>query len=63
MATTTARALEVESLATRFAEPLRISGYVFDAMPSVLVRIGEGRCVGGAGGIFAGAFAELDIWD
>ena len=46
MATTTARALEVESLATRFAEPLRISGYVFDAMPSVLVRIGEGRCVG-----------------
>jgi len=46
MATTTTRALKVERLATRFAEPLRISGYVFEAMPSVLVQIREGRCAG-----------------
>jgi L-Ala-D/L-Glu epimerase len=46
MATTTTRALDVEKLATRFAEPLRISGYVFDAMPSVLARIADGDCTG-----------------
>jgi len=46
MATTTARSLDVEKLATRFAEPLRISGYVFDAMPSVLAHIADGRCKG-----------------
>jgi len=38
MATTTeARNLKVERLETRFASPLRISGYIFDAMPSVLL--------------------------
>lgn len=30
----------------RFAAPLRISGYVFDSMPSVVARITEGECTG-----------------
>ncbi len=47
MATTTAeRVLTVERLETRFASPLRISGYVFDAMPSVAVTIADGRLSG-----------------
>lgn len=46
MATTSARALNVEKLATRFAEPLRIAGYVFEAMPSVLALIQDGDCTG-----------------
>ena len=47
MATTTAsRTLNVEKAAIRFAEPFRITGYVFDAMPSIVARIGEGDCVG-----------------
>jgi L-alanine-DL-glutamate epimerase-like enolase superfamily enzyme len=33
--------LTVERLATRFDSPLRISGYVFDSMPSVAVTIEE----------------------
>jgi L-alanine-DL-glutamate epimerase-like enolase superfamily enzyme len=40
MATTTAaRELSVDRMAMRFASPLRISGYVFDAMPSVVATI------------------------
>ena len=36
MATTTAsRTLTVEKAEIRFAEPFRIAGYVFEAMPSV----------------------------
>jgi len=47
MATTTAsRTLKVETAAIRFAEPFRITGYVFDAMPSIVARIGEGDRVG-----------------
>jgi L-alanine-DL-glutamate epimerase-like enolase superfamily enzyme len=46
MATRIAHTLDVQKLATRFAEPLRISGYVFEAMPSVLARIGQGEFVG-----------------
>ena len=47
MATTTAsRTLTVEKAAIRFAEPFRITGYVFEAMPSIIARIAEGRCVG-----------------
>jgi L-alanine-DL-glutamate epimerase-like enolase superfamily enzyme len=46
MAGTIVRALDVEKLATRFAEPLRISGHVFEAMPSILARIVEGNCAG-----------------
>jgi L-alanine-DL-glutamate epimerase-like enolase superfamily enzyme len=46
MATTASRALNTEKLATRFAEPLRISGYVFEAMPSVLAQIVEGSRTG-----------------
>jgi L-alanine-DL-glutamate epimerase-like enolase superfamily enzyme len=47
MATTTnARTLTVEKAAIRFAEPFRITGYVFEAMPSVVARIAEGGCVG-----------------
>jgi L-alanine-DL-glutamate epimerase-like enolase superfamily enzyme len=47
MATTTAsRTLNVEKAAIRFAEPFRITGYVFDAMPSIVARIGEGDCIG-----------------
>jgi L-alanine-DL-glutamate epimerase-like enolase superfamily enzyme len=42
MASTIAeRALSVERLETRFASPLRISGYVFDAMPSVAATIAD----------------------
>jgi L-alanine-DL-glutamate epimerase-like enolase superfamily enzyme len=55
MATTTAaRALTVDRAAMRFASPLRISGYVFEAMPSVVVTItaptGFGR--GEAAGVY-----------
>ena len=47
MATTTAsRALKVEKAAIRFAEPFRITGYVFEAMPSVVARISEREWVG-----------------
>jgi L-Ala-D/L-Glu epimerase len=47
MATATAsRTLTVEKAAIRFAEPFRITGYVFDAMPSIVARIAEGDCVG-----------------
>jgi len=47
MATTTAaRALTVEKAAIRFAEPFRITGYVFEAMPSVVARIGDGNLTG-----------------
>ena len=30
----------------RFAEPFRISGYVFEAMPSVVARIADGEQAG-----------------
>jgi L-alanine-DL-glutamate epimerase-like enolase superfamily enzyme len=47
MATTTAsRTLTIERAALRFAEPFRIAGYVFDAMPSIVARIGDGEAVG-----------------
>jgi L-alanine-DL-glutamate epimerase-like enolase superfamily enzyme len=47
MATTTAsRSLTVEKAAIRFAEPFRITGYVFEAMPSVVARIAERDHVG-----------------
>jgi L-alanine-DL-glutamate epimerase-like enolase superfamily enzyme len=46
MATTTRRILTSEKAAIRFAEPFRITGYVFDAMPSVVAHIAEGASVG-----------------
>ena len=47
MATTTAsRTLRVEKAAIRFAEPFRIAGYVFEAMPSVVAHVGEGERFG-----------------
>jgi L-alanine-DL-glutamate epimerase-like enolase superfamily enzyme len=47
MATTTAsRALKVEKAAIRFAEPFRITGYVFEAMPSIVAEISERGHVG-----------------
>jgi len=47
MATTAAsRTLTVEKAAIRFAEPFRITGYVFEAMPSIVVRIAEGAQIG-----------------
>lgn len=47
MATTTAsRVLRVEKRAIRFAEPFRITGYVFEAMPSIVAEIADGDCVG-----------------
>lgn len=43
MATTTgSRVLSVDKAAIRFAEPFRITGYVFEAMPSIVVSITEG---------------------
>ena len=38
---TTARSLSVQRAAMRFAQPFRISGYVFDAMPSIVATIGD----------------------
>lgn len=47
MATATrSRTLTVEKAAIRFAEPFRITNYVFAEMPSILARIGEGETVG-----------------
>jgi L-alanine-DL-glutamate epimerase-like enolase superfamily enzyme len=47
MATTRiSRALTTEKAAIRFKEPFRITGYVFEAMPSVVARISEGDIVG-----------------
>lgn len=47
MATATAsRTLRVEKKAIRFAQPFRITGYVFEAMPSVLAEISDGNRVG-----------------
>jgi L-alanine-DL-glutamate epimerase-like enolase superfamily enzyme len=46
MATTTTRALSIDKLATHFAEPLRIAGHVFDAMPSILARVAQHDCAG-----------------
>lgn len=47
MATTTAsRTLTVEKAAIRFAEPFRISGYVFEAMPSVVATVAQGDTIG-----------------
>ena len=47
MATATKdRSLKVEKAAIRFAEPFRITGYVFESMPSVVARIADGRFVG-----------------
>ncbi len=47
MATTTAsRALKLEKAAIRFAEPFRITGYVFEAMPSIVATIAQGDKTG-----------------
>ena len=43
---TASRSLGLERAAIRFAEPFRISGYVFEAMPSVVATIGEGETFG-----------------
>jgi L-alanine-DL-glutamate epimerase-like enolase superfamily enzyme len=53
MATSTAfRALRVEKAAIRFAEPFRIAGYVFEAMPSIVAEIADGECYGEAAGVY-----------
>ena len=47
MATTTKfRVLTVNKAAIRFAEPFRITGYVFEAMPSIIAQIVEGESMG-----------------
>jgi L-Ala-D/L-Glu epimerase len=47
MSTTTApRTLTVEKAAIRFAEPFRITNYVFESMPSVAARIAHDEKVG-----------------
>jgi L-alanine-DL-glutamate epimerase-like enolase superfamily enzyme len=47
MATTTKpRTLKVEKAAIRFAEPFRISGYVFEAMPSIVATVSDRDLVG-----------------
>jgi L-alanine-DL-glutamate epimerase-like enolase superfamily enzyme len=43
---TTSRRLKVEKAAIQFAEPFRIAGYVFEAMPSIVAEIAEGDFVG-----------------
>jgi L-Ala-D/L-Glu epimerase len=44
--TTTSRTLTVEKVAIRFAEPFRITNYVFESMPSIVTRIAAGKTVG-----------------
>jgi L-alanine-DL-glutamate epimerase-like enolase superfamily enzyme len=47
MATTTAsRTLTLEKAAIRFAEPFRITNYVFEAMPSIVAKIEERGATG-----------------
>jgi len=47
MATPTkSRVLTVEKAAIRFAEPFRITGYVFEAMPSIIAQIADGESFG-----------------
>ncbi len=46
MSTLSKRTLSVERAATRFAEPFRISGYLFEAMPSIVAQIGDGEEIG-----------------
>jgi L-Ala-D/L-Glu epimerase len=46
MATTTTRTLQIERAAIRFAEPFRIAGYLFNAMPSVVATISDNGSVG-----------------
>lgn len=47
MATTaTHRTMTIERAAIRFAEPFRIAGYVFEAMPSVVAQITDDDLVG-----------------
>jgi L-alanine-DL-glutamate epimerase-like enolase superfamily enzyme len=47
MASTLARrTLQVSRVAMKFATPFRISGYVFEAMPSVIAVLGEGDASG-----------------
>jgi L-alanine-DL-glutamate epimerase-like enolase superfamily enzyme len=47
MATTAAsRMLRVDKAAIRFAEPFRIAGYIFDAMPSIVAQIADRGHVG-----------------
>jgi len=43
---TTARTLTVQREAMRFAQPFRISGYTFEAMPSIVATIGDGELEG-----------------
>src|SRR5947199_5451146 len=47
MANTAAhRILSVERAAIRFAEPFRITGYVFESMPSIVATVTDGDVVG-----------------
>jgi L-Ala-D/L-Glu epimerase len=47
MATTTAsRTLTLERAEIKFTQPFRITGYVFESMPSIVARIGESSMVG-----------------
>lgn len=47
MASTTAsRSLDVHKAAIRFAEPFRITGYVFESMPSIVAEIADGDRMG-----------------
>jgi L-alanine-DL-glutamate epimerase-like enolase superfamily enzyme len=47
MATATEhRTLNLHRAAIRFAEPFRITGYVFEAMPSIVATIAEGDAIG-----------------
>ena len=66
MATITTRRLIVERAETRFAEPFRISGYVFDAMPSIVARISDGEIEGrgeAAGVYYLGDHQERMLGD
>ena len=46
MIKTETRAVVVERAATRFAEPFRISGYLFEAMPSIVAHITQSGLTG-----------------
>lgn len=46
MSTPSNRTLSVERAATRFAEPFQISGYLFEAMPSIVAHVSDGGELG-----------------
>lgn len=60
-----ARSLSVEKAAMRFAEPFRIAHYIFEAMPSIVVKIVDGSFCGRgeAAGVYYLGDDQLRMFD